>query len=143
MSKKFKTARGTGNLEAETDEIPREPGKGRIVESYFNLSNEFSSSIILMDSNFILTERTYAIAITADTTFATALAADSRREYNNIEFFWKQRPGIRGVAALPPAASQMPWKYLCFLLTRVTEKQRVDPEDLAGEGSERTLASGV
>ena len=28
------------------------------------------------------------------------------------EFLWKQRPGVGGVAALPPAASQIPGKYL-------------------------------
>ena len=61
--------------------------------------------------------------------FRTALAVDSKREYKNIEFPWKQRPGI-GVATLPPAASQIPEKYLCFLVTRATEKQHVDPEDL-------------
>ena len=43
----------------------------------------------------------------------------------------KQRPGIGGVAALPPGASQIPGKYLCFLVTRATaEKQHVDPENL-------------
>ena len=47
-----------------------------------------------------------------------------------MEFLWKQRPGIGGVAALPPAASQIPGKYLCFLVTRATEKQHVDPENL-------------
>ena len=47
-----------------------------------------------------------------------------------VEFLWKQRPGIGGVAALPPAASQIPGKYLCFLVTRATEKQHVDPENL-------------
>ena len=60
--------------------------------------------------------------------FRTALAADFKREY--VEFLWKQRPGIGGVAALPPAASQIPGEYLCFLVTRATEKQHVDPENL-------------
>ena len=60
--------------------------------------------------------------------FRTALAADFKREYKNVEFLWKQRPGIGGVAALPPAVSQIPGKYLCFLVTRATEKQHVDPE---------------
>ena len=95
-----------------------------------NLPNEYSNSIILTDSDFILTNRTCAIAITADMSFRTALAADFRREYKNIEFLWKQRPGIGGVTALPPAASQIPGKYLCFLVTRATEKRHVDPEDL-------------
>ena len=62
--------------------------------------------------------------------FKTALAADFKREYKNIEFLWKQIPGIGGVAALPPAASQIPGKYLYFLATRATEKRHVDPENL-------------
>ena len=62
--------------------------------------------------------------------FKTAFAADFKRENKNIEFLWKQRPGIGGVAALPPAASQIPGKYQCFLVTRVSEKRQVDPENL-------------
>ena len=37
---------------------------------------------------------------------------------------------IGGVAALPAAAMQIPGKYLCFLVTRATEKQHANPEDL-------------
>ena len=62
--------------------------------------------------------------------FRIALAADFKREYENLEFLCKQRSGIGGVAALPLAASKIPGKYLCFLVTRATEKQHVDPEDL-------------
>ena len=128
--KKLRIARETGDLEAETGQEPEKPDLGRVVESYFNLPNEHSSNIILTDSDFILTNRTCAIAITADMSFRTALAADFKREYKNVELLWKQRPGVGGVAALPPAASQIPGKYLCFLVTRATEKQHVDPENL-------------
>ena len=62
------------------------PNIGRLVESYFNLPNECSSSIIMTDSDFIFTNRTCAIAIRADISFRTALAADFKREYKNIEF---------------------------------------------------------
>ena len=31
---------------------------------------------------------------------------------------------------MPPAESQIPGKYLCFLVTRATEKRQVDPENL-------------
>ena len=62
--------------------------------------------------------------------FRTALAADLKRVYKNVEFLWKQRPGVGGVAALPPAASQITGKYLRFLVTRATEKRNVDPENL-------------
>ena len=85
--------------------------------------------------------------------FRTALAADFKREYKNVEFLWKQRSGIGGVAALPPAATQIPGKYLCFLVTRATEKQHMDPENLVfldeaeglprGNGREGALASSV
>ena len=128
--KKLRVARETGDLEAETGEEPNKPDIGRVVESYFNLPNEYSSNIILTDSDFILTNRTCAIAITEDMSFRTALAADFKREYKNVELLWKQRPGIGGVAALPPAASQIPGKDLCFWVTRATEKQHVDPENL-------------
>ena len=47
-----------------------------------------------------------------------------------MELLWKQQPGVGGVAALPPAASQIPGRYLCFLVTRATEKQHVDPDNL-------------
>ena len=127
---KLRIAKETGDLEAETSEDPKKPDIGRVVESYFNLPNEYSISIILSDSDFILTNRTCAIAISADMSFKTALAADFKREYKNIEFLWKQRPRVEGVAALPPAASQIPGKYLCFLVTRATEKRHVDPENL-------------
>ena len=110
--KRLRVARETGDLDAETGEKPKKPDIGRVVESYFNLPNEYSSNIILTDSDFILTNRTCAIAITADMSFRTALAADFKREYKNIELLWKQRPGVGGVAALPPAASQIPGKYL-------------------------------
>ena len=130
LKRKLRIARETGDLEAESDEDPTKTDIRRVVESYFNLPNEYSSSIILTDSDFILTNRTCAIAITADMSFKTALAADFWREYKNIELVWKQRPGIGGVAALPPAASQITGKYLCFLVTRVAEKRHVDLENL-------------
>ena len=82
LIKKLRIARETGDLEAETGKEPKKPDIRRVVESYFNLRNEYSSSIILTDSDFILTNRICAIAITADMSFRTALAAD-----------WKQRPG--------------------------------------------------
>ena len=109
--KLLKIARETGDPEADTDEGPEKLDIGRVVESYFNLSNEYSSSLILTYSIFILTDRMCAIAITAHMSFRTSLAANLRREYKNKEFLWKQRPGIGGVAALPPAASQIPGKY--------------------------------
>ena len=50
------------------------------------------------------------------------------REYQNVQFLFRQRPGFRGMAALPPSVSQVPGKYLCFLVTRVNERNMRDPE---------------
>ena len=36
-----------------------------------------------------------------------------------MEFLFRQRPGLGGMAALPPSVAQVPGKYLCFLVTRV------------------------
>ena len=130
LIKKLRIARETGDLEAGIGEDPKKPDIGRVVETYFNLPNEYLRSIILADSDFILTNRTCAIAITAKMSFKTALASNFKREYKIVEILCKQRPGIGGVAALPPAASQIPGKFLCFLVTRATEKQQVDPENL-------------
>ena len=83
--KKLRIARETGDSEAETGEEPKKPDTGRVVESYFNLPNEYSSNIILTDSDFILANRTCAITITADMSFRTAFVPDFKREYKKIE----------------------------------------------------------
>ena len=46
LIKKLRIARETGDLEAETGEDPKKPDIGRVVESYFNLPNEFLSSLL-------------------------------------------------------------------------------------------------
>ena len=121
ITNKLKSARETGELETEGENAKKPP---------FELPNHYSIKIIITDSDFILTERPCAIAITADVSFKTALAADFEREYQNIEFVWKQRPGVGGMIALPPVASQIPGKYFCFLVTKATDKQHVNPESL-------------
>ena len=42
----------------------------------------------------------------------------------------EMRTGVGGMVALPPVASQIPEKYLCFLVTKSTDKQCVNPESL-------------
>ena len=127
--KKLKYARETGELETE-GENAKKPAFGRIFDSYFDQPNHYLSNIVVTDSDFILTERPCAIAIIADVSLKTALAVDFQREYKNIEFLWKQRPGVGGMIALPPVASQIPGKYLCRLVTKVTDRQHVNPESL-------------
>ena len=90
-------------------------------ESYFDLPNYYSNNVLITDSDFIFTEGTCAKAITAAVSFKIALAADFKREYKNIEFLWKQRPGVGGMISLPPVASQIPGKNFCFLVTKATE----------------------
>ena len=77
--KNLKSARETGELETD-DEHAKKPPFGRIFESYFDLPIHYSNNIVITDSDFILTERTCAIAITADVSFKTARAADFKRE---------------------------------------------------------------
>ena len=75
MIKKLKSARETGELKTEGKNA-KKPPFGRIFESYFDLPKDYSNNFVIKDSDFILTERTCAIAITADVSFKTALAAD-------------------------------------------------------------------
>ena len=83
---------------------------------------------MITDSDFILSNRTSAICITADMSFKSRLEADFKREYQNVEFLFRQRPGLGGMAALPPSVAQIPGKYMCFLVTRVNDRNTIDPE---------------
>ena len=56
------------------------------------------------------------------------LEADFEREYQNVEFLFRPRLRLGGMAALPPSVSQVPSKYPCFLETRVNERNTIDPE---------------
>ena len=116
MIKKLREARETSGLELDEEEA--EPTIGRNFKTKFEIPNENSENILITDSDFILSDRTSAICITADTSFKLRLEADFRREYQNVEFQFRQRPGLGGMAALPPSVSQVPGKYLCFLVTR-------------------------
>ena len=60
--------------------------------------------------------------------FKLRLVADFNRKYQNVEFLFRQRPGLGGMTALPPSISQVPGKYLCFLVTRINERTTIDPE---------------
>ena len=84
--KKLKSARETGELETEGENV-KKPPFGRIFQSYFDLPNHYLNNIIITDSDFILTERTCARAITAAVSFKTALAADFKREFLKSSFY--------------------------------------------------------
>ena len=126
MIKKLREVRETSGLELDGEEA--EPTIGRNFKTKFEIPNEYSENILITDSDFILSDRTSAICITADMSFKSRLEADFKREYQNVEFLFRQRSGLGGMAALPPSVAQVPGKYLCFLVTRVSERNTIDPE---------------
>ena len=126
MIKKLREVREKSEPELEGEEA--EPTMGRNFRTKFEIPNEFSENILITDSDFILSDRTSAICVTADMSFKSRLEADFKREYQNVEFLFRQRPGMGGVAALPPSVTQVPGKYLCFLMTRVNDRNTTDPE---------------
>ena len=104
---------------------PKKSDIGRVVESYFNLPNQYSSSIILTDRNFILTNRTCAIAITADMSFKTALTADFRRKTREAKTRnWRRRSFTSDTGVTDTG------KVFMLLGDEGDEKRHVDPENL-------------
>ena len=126
MIKKLREVGETNGLEMGEEEA--EPTIRRNFKTKFEIPNEYSENILITDSDFILSDRTSAICITADMSLKLRLEADFKREYQSVEFLFRQRPGLGGMAALPPSMAQVPGKYLCFLVTRVNERNTIDPE---------------
>ena len=126
MIKKPREVREIRGLELDGEEA--EPTIGRNFKTNIELPNEYSENSLITDCDFILSDRTSAICITVDMSFKSRLEADLKREYQNVEFLFRQRPGLGGMAALPPSVSQVAGKYLCFLVTRVNERNTIDPE---------------
>ena len=126
MIKKLREVRETNRLKLDQQEA--EPTTGRNFKTQFEIPNEYSENILITDGDFILSDRTSAICITADMSFNTRLEAEFKREYQNVEFLFRQRPGLGGMAALPPSVSQVPGKYLCFLVTSVNERNTIFSE---------------
>ena len=126
MIKKLRELRETNGLELGEEEA--EPTIGRNFKTKFEIPNEYSGNTLITDSDFILSDRTSAVCIAADMILKSRPEADFKREYQKVEFLFRQRPGLRGMAALPPSVAQVPGKYLCFLVTRVNERNTIDPE---------------
>ena len=112
----------------ELDEEEPEPTIGWNFKTKLEIPNEHSENMMITDSDFIQSNRTSAICVTVDMSFKSRLEADFKREYQNVEFLFRQRTGLGGMAALPPSAAQVPGKYLCFLVTRVNDRSTIDPE---------------
>ena len=126
MIKKLREVGETIGLELGEEEA--EPTIGRNFKTKFEVPNENSENILITDSDFILSDRTSAICITAEMSFKSRLEADFKRKNQNVEFLFRQRPGLGGMAALFSSVAQVPGKYLCFLITRVNERITIDPE---------------
>ena len=62
--KKLREVRETNGLELDQEEA--EPTIGRNFKTKFDIPNEHSDNILITDSDFILSDRTSAICITAD-----------------------------------------------------------------------------
>ena len=116
------------NKQIGLDEEEPEHTIGRNFKTIFEIPNEYSENIMITDSDFILSNRTSAICITADMNLKSRLEADFEREYQSVDFLFRQRPGLGGMAPLPPSVAQVPGKYLCFLVTRVNDRNTIDPE---------------
>ena len=112
----------------ELDQKEVEPTIGRKIKTKVEITNEYSGNILIADSDLILSDRISSICITADMSFNTKLEADSKREYQNVEFLFRQKPVLGGLAALLPSISHIRRKYLCFFVTRVSERNVIDPE---------------
>ena len=100
MIKKLREVRETNGLELDQEEA--EPTIGQIFKTKFEIPNEYPENNLITDSDFILSNRTSAICITADMSFKSRLEADFKREYQNVEFLFRQRPGLGEMAALLP-----------------------------------------
>ena len=74
MIKKLREVRETNGLELHQEET--EPTIGRNFETKFEIPNEYSENILITDSDLILSDRTSAICITANTSFNTRQEAD-------------------------------------------------------------------
>ena len=90
--KRLREVRETNGLELDKKEA--ETTIGRNFKTKFNIPNEYSKNILITDSDFILSDRTSAICITADISFKSRLEADFKRKYQNVELLFRQRPGL-------------------------------------------------
>ena len=85
MIKKLREVRETSGL--ELDEKEAEPTIGRNFKTKFEIPNEYSENILIMDSDFILSDRNSAICLTADMSFNSRLEADSRENIRTWSFY--------------------------------------------------------
>ena len=74
MIKKLREVRATNGLKLDVEEA--ELAIGRNFKKKIDLPNEYSENIMITDSDFILSDRTSAIGLTADMNFKSRLEAE-------------------------------------------------------------------
>ena len=100
MIMKLREVTETSGLELDQEET--EPTIGRNFKTKFEIPNEYPENILITDSDFILSDRKSAICITADMSFKPRLDADFKREHQNVELLFRQRPGLGGMPCFLP-----------------------------------------
>ena len=85
MIKKLREVSEVNGLELDQEET--EPTIGRKFKTKFEIPNEYSENILITDSDFILSDTTSAICITADMSFNTRLEADLKENIRTWSFY--------------------------------------------------------
>ena len=86
MIKKLREVRETNGVESDPEEA--ETTIGRNFKTKLEISNEYLQKLLITDSDFILSDGTSAICITADLSFNMRLEADFKRKYQNVELLF-------------------------------------------------------
>ena len=124
LIKKLREVRKTSEVELDVEEA--EPTIGRNFKTKFEIPKEYSENILITDSGFILSDRTSAICITADMSFKTGGRLQEKIPERGVSVQTEIGAGRNGCAST--IISKVPGKYLCFLVTRVSERNTIDPE---------------
>ena len=78
MIKKLREMRETNGLDLEQEEV--NPTNKKNLKNKFEIPNEYLEIILFTDSDFILSDGTSTICITADLSFNTRLVADFKKD---------------------------------------------------------------
>ena len=107
------------------EQTESDPNKDRTFKTIFEIRNEHSEKHF--DLN--LTDRKSSFCITADQSFKARLEAEFKREYQNVEFQFCQRPGLNELACtLSDRITDARQLSVFFLVTKLSEKNVVDPD---------------
>ena len=126
--KKLKSARETGNWKRRARTL-KKTSFGRIFESYFDLPNHYSNNVVIMDSDFILTERTCAITVCSEPeeydtgSFRHLFGFQFQESFNQVA-----RAGMNEIN-----------RTTCRTLGRIVPSQRLDQSSSSAERTPRAI----